>query len=257
MKTNTIIKQQARQMLKGNRVPIISGFIIVILALMAVVYTQNTLLYAFDQIDENGMPYENFNITMLAVAAGSAFVLALLSPLLNGSVRLCANLTRNGTVSTGEMFYYFQSFALYAKTVLLNFVIFWFYTILSTLLSPYHYASALMNVRLEDTNPGEPQWWILTALFVVSVAFGIVIYTVVVQFPLLVYAFEPQRGVVGSTFALWPFFFRNLGNMLSLMCSFLGWLLLCFFVVPALYVVPYYTVASADAVKWMLRAQNP
>ncbi len=258
MNKNKVIKQQARLLLKGNWVPVISSFVIVILALLAVVYTQYTVLYAFDQINADGELYKSFSFTLLITAAATAAALTLISPLVNGAVRLCAKLTLDRTANISEMFYFFKSFQIYAKTAFLNFIIFWFYIILSSALNPYLYASALMGVTLEDKGVGsDPRGWILAAAFAVSVIIDLLLYLIVLHYPLLVYAFEPQRGVCGCTVLLLPFIFRNLGKALSLTISFFGWALLCFFVVPVLYVAPYYAVASADSVKWMLQSQEP
>lgn len=265
MNKNKVIKQQARLLLKGNWVPVISGFVIVILALLAVFYTQFTLLYAFDQLNADGELYKQpvnittgrINYTLICIAAGSSAALLLLSPLFNGAIRLCAKLTLDRTANISEMFYCFRSFALYVKTVLLNFVIFFLFTVTSSLLDPYIYVSRITGTELDGTNPGDPLWWVMAAAFLAAVLIDILLYTVLVHFPLLVYAFEPQRGVCGCTFALLPFIFRNLGKALSLTISFFGWALLCFFVVPVLYAAPYYAVASADSVKWMLQSQEP
>ena len=37
------------------------------------------------------------------------------------------------------------------------------------------------------------------------------------------------------------------------MISFSGWLLLCFFVVPALYVIPYVSVSALTSAKWLFQ----
>ena len=88
MNKNKVIKQQARLLLKGNWVPVISSFVIVILALLAVFYTQFTLLYAFDQLNADGELYKQpvnittgrINYTLICIAAGSSAALLWILP---------------------------------------------------------------------------------------------------------------------------------------------------------------------------------
>lgn len=44
---------------------------------------------------------------------------------------------------------------------------------------------------------------------------------------------------------------RNTMRYIKLLLSFLPWFLLCFFVVPALYVIPYFQASCAVSAKWM------
>ena len=44
---------------------------------------------------------------------------------------------------------------------------------------------------------------------------------------------------------------RNTIRYAKLLLSFLPWFLLCFFVVPALYVIPYFGASCAVSAKWM------
>lgn len=45
-------------------------------------------------------------------------------------------------------------------------------------------------------------------------------------------------------------FFR--GHLFSLICSFIGWLLLCLFSFPLLFVYPYFAAALSNSAKWIL-----
>jgi hypothetical protein len=40
------------------------------------------------------------------------------------------------------------------------------------------------------------------------------------------------------------------------MLSFAGWFALCFFVVPALYVLPYFAVAAANSARWLFEMER-
>lgn len=45
---------------------------------------------------------------------------------------------------------------------------------------------------------------------------------------------------------------KRKGSAFVLMLSFLGWALLCFFVIPALFVIPYFRMSRVTCAKWIL-----
>ena len=47
------------------------------------------------------------------------------------------------------------------------------------------------------------------------------------------------------------FSFRYSGALLRLIFSMFGWIALCFFVLPALYAVPYISVALMNSARWL------
>ncbi len=255
MNKNKLIKQQARLLMQGNWVPIIVGWVIVLLTVITVYYLQSILLFAFDQLDGNGNFYDIKSPATLLTVLGSYACIIFLSPLFNGAVRLSANLAQNQRTYTSEMFYYFSGIRLYFKTILFNLIVGWFFLILSRLTDVYTYASKILSANLGDSGLSAEKIAVLIFAAVISAIIDILLYLIIVHFQMLVYSIQPERGAFGCTFLLLPFVFKNFGKALSLFLSFIGWFALCFFVVPSMYTVPYFITASANEAKWLLKAE--
>ncbi|HCA05038.1 MAG TPA: hypothetical protein DEO32_03965 [Ruminococcaceae bacterium] len=254
MSKNALIKKQARTLLRGNWVPVIIGWTAVALAVIAVVYLQYTALYAFDQIDSDGKFYNSYNFTSLVIVVAAYLALALCSPLLNGAIKLSADLAVNRETSVADMFFFFKEPVLYFKTISFNMITGLFFLGLSKAFDVYMYASHFFSAEAGGNGVSIEVNAVLIFALVLSAIIKVFLYLLIVHFQLLTYALEPGRGVMGCTFMLLPFVFKNFGKALSLMLSFAGWFALCFFVVPALYTVPYFITASANETKWLLKS---
>ena len=258
MKTNALNKKQARTLLKGNWVPVIAAFAIVLIAVLTVFVIETMALILFNAVDENG-EYNNDNALLgYFITIGGFFLLALISPLINGALRTCTVLSETGDTNTAEMFYFFQTPARYFRTLVVNLLVFLSYGVISTLTDPYMYTKAFSGKGLESLSFDDASATMFSLLiigtFVFSIIFKLVLYVFLVHYQLFVYSFG-KTGVAESTFLLLPFVFKNAGKAFRLILSFAGWFALCFFVLPALYVAPYFAVASANSVKWLLRSQ--
>lgn len=259
MKTNALNKKQARVLLRGNWVPIIAAFVIVLLAVLAVLVIETIALIILNGVDDNGEVIEGSNIQAFLVTVFVGFLLVLVSPLLNGALRTCAVLSEKGETFTSEMFYFFRTPALYLRTVAVNLLVFLSYGVIGTVTDAYMYAKAFSGNGLESLSFDDSSAVMINLLiigtFVFSIIMKLVLYVFLVHYQLFVYSFG-KTGVAESTFLLLPFVFKNAGKAFRLILSFAGWFALCFFVVPALYAVPYFSVASANSVKWLLRSQG-
>jgi hypothetical protein len=175
---------------------------------------------------------------------------------INGAVRLSSNLVTNRQTRTKEMFYFFSKPKLYFKTILLNMIVAWFFLFISKLADAYGYASNVLSANLGDSDLPPETALILIGALIVSIIVYILTYFLFVHYQLIVYSLEPERGAFGCTFRLIPFVFKHFGKALSLFCGFIGWFSLCFFVVPAMYTVPYFITASANEVYWLLKTER-
>ena len=52
------------------------------------------------------------------------------------------------------------------------------------------------------------------------------------------------------------FSIKNFISTIKLFIGFIGWAALCFFVVPAFYVVPYFLTTSAMSAKWLFELEG-
>lgn len=242
-------------MLKGNWVPVIVGWVIVCLAAVSVSNIMSLLLIAFDQVNADGELYKDAGVAAYLIILGSFMAYVLLSPLISGAVRLSANLAANQKTYVHEMFFYFKQPLIYFKTLCFNMIIALVYLLMSRLLDIYFYSTVLYSCELGDDGVELALAVILTAALIVSIVIKIFLYLTLVHYQVLAYALEPERGILGCTLLLFPFVFKNLGKAIKLVLSFAGWFALCFFVVPAMYTVPYFFTAAANETKWLLKAE--
>lgn len=256
MSKNALIKKQARLLFRGNWGPIIVGWVIVMLTYITLFYMQSLMLLVFDQIDSDGKIYNMLEPATILIVLASYLCMVFFSPLINGAIRLSANLVKNRQTYTNEMFYFFSKPKLYFKTILFNMIVVWFFLFISKLADAYGYASAILSANLGDSDLPPENVLILLAALAVSIVVYVMAYFLLVHYQMIVYSIEPERGAFGCTFLLVPFVFKHFGKALSLFCGFIGWFSLCFFVVPAMYTVPYFITASANEVYWLLKKER-
>jgi hypothetical protein len=256
MKTNQLIKKQARLLLKGNWVPLIIGLSAVLLAVLLAVLTalclETALLYLFDLVNSEGTISDNISS---CITVGCATLLMLLSPLLNGVLKMCANLSVNHQTYVSEMFYFFSSPGLYLKTILVNLLVLLSFAVMSALTDIYRIIVIFTNQDFGSEGISPVMVLLLVAALIVSVIIKILLYAILVHYQMFVYSFG-DKGFAESTILLLPFAFKHFGKLMRLSLSFAGWFALCFFVLPALYTVPYFAVSSANMVKWLLQTES-
>ncbi len=94
----------------------------------------------------------------------------------------------------------------------------------------------------------------LTALAtVLTVLIRVMLYMLLAHYPLMRYALDENIGAGACVFGTLGFSLRRFGKLFKLALSFAGWFALCFFVVPVLYVLPYFAVAAVNSARWLLQ----
>lgn len=255
MKTNQLIKKQARLLLKGNWVPLIIGLSAVLLAVLTALCLETALLFLFDLVDSEGKVSNDNLLISFCITVGCATLLLLLSPLLNGVLKMCANLSVNHQTYVSEMFYFFSSPGLYLKTILVNLLVLLSFAVMSALTDIYRIIVIFTNQDFGSEGISPVMVLLLVAALIVSVIIKILLYAILVHYQMFVYSFG-DKGFAESTILLLPFAFKHFDKLMRLILSFAGWFALCFFVLPALYTVPYFAVSSANMVKWLLQTES-
>lgn len=253
MSSESIIKAQARASLKGNLVTLIAaiGLCFAVAVLIdSIVGTALTCLGAYDF--ESG---EIRDDKKLLYALGNVFsfgALALFSPLINGTIRLAADAAKTGKAKIGDLLYFFEGAGRYLKTLALNLSLFLPVLILSFVLDPTYLLElfGLINTDapFDDLLSG--------SLFLLSVIIGVAVklalYFIFVHYPLFAYSMGEAESATYCVFGLLSFSIKSFPAAIKLFFSFTGWIMLCFFVVPAIYVLPYMLVAMSNSVKWLI-----
>ncbi len=257
MTTEKIVMQQARKALRGNLSKLIAAAGLTMLAFLLVEYLEyfvGVLLGVPDIDSGEQLPFDN--PAALAVALGFTAVLLLAMPLLNGFLRMAATTAVRKECASRDIFYYFRSAGLYFKTVLVDFLLYALWSLAAALLNASGILGALVPELFQVDTPFTVQHYLTVLAAVVTVLLRVILYMLLAHYPLLAYALNENRSVGQCVFGTIGFSFRHFGQLLRLMFRFIGWFALCFFVVPALYVLPYFSVASLMSARWLLELDN-
>lgn len=259
MKTEKIITLQAKDRLKGNRVTVISAFLFICAVLLCLNCLQSIALVALDTVNlDSGEIRYGKEFTAYASDVLLFLSILLLSPLLNGFIKICYSAAQNIQPQMSLLFGYFKSPALYFKTVLFNLL-----PLLIISLGVYEIGimSASLSLSGIDLQISEEFAIILLNLIslLIKTAFAIIfllIFFLFIHYALFLYADNCEGNIIyyyskGIAIAL-----RHFGSTVKLFFHFIGWILLCFFVVPAFYVIPYYAVSFAVSAKWLISLEK-
>ena len=252
MKTEQIIKKQARGAMRGNMSKLIAAAGLASLVLLLLEYLEYLALYLEGAVDlETGNVKDGYTVFYLLTV--SVFVAALLcaSPLLNGFLRMAADTAIKKKCRSADVFYYFKSVRVYFKTILFNLVLYLLYASASSVLN----LSGILSWLMPDIFAAEMSLRIESILTVfvriVTVILQIIVFLIFAYYPLLAYAIKDDMRISGI-FKMLGFSIKHFSQAFKLTLSFAGWFALCFFVVPVIYVAPYFAVSSAMSARWLL-----
>lgn len=245
MSKEKIVKKQAREALKGNFVPIISG--IAVIAVIVIMLQNMMYLFwlLFDAIDlESEQMNDGAFWPYFLTLAGVVTLGVLLSPFLNGVFKAAAKAVIEKENQITDLFFFFRGGRRYLKTLLVNMILFLIFGAFTT---PFESAiSALMGT--------EGFFGVLAG--VLSGIFSFLIYAWFVHYPLCLYAIDDSASFARYAFGYIGFSFRHFGAFFKLFFSMIGWILLCFFVVPVIYVGPYALCAAVDSAYWLKKTDE-
>ena len=251
MKTEKIIKQQAREALQGNVSALIAMMGVVAAAYLLLNYVQYVLLFLLDPSGAQTGTFSSKNLTVHLIQSFNNVILLLLSPLFNGALRGAAQTAQYRDCSAGDVFYYFRSPRRWGKTVLINLLVFSLFSAACFAFDIGGFTRALLPQLYEEELSLSLNGFLAVFIDVVTVILRVVFYMLFIHFPLTAYALHEHLKVEKCVFIMIGFSVLHFGKLFRLMLSFIGWLALCFFVVPALYVIPYYATASMLSSKWL------
>lgn len=251
MRTEKLVKQQARAALRSNLSQLIAGA-----GVTAAVFLLWELIEYF-ALNEMGVQ-ETDNLLQSgqwAVLPVIVVFLALVlfsTPLLNGFLRMAATVAVRGKCDSLDVFYFFKTPALFFKTIVINMLLMLMVTLSSAALN----LSGWLSWALPDyfgASPGLTAEFLLTVFVTaLTVLVRVLLYMLFAHYPLMRYALNKNIGVADCVFGTLGFSLRHFGKLFRLALSFAGWFALCFFVVPVLYVLPYFSVAAVNSARWLL-----
>ncbi len=255
MSIEKTIKSQSRTALSDNWITVVSGFFLVCAAALLVYLTGLISGYIGNIWDENGFLIRGNEIFFTVTVCLAVITAVLISPFKNGFYKLCYNISLTGNADFSDMFYFFKGNK-YIITLEMNLII-----ALKALLRfvlglvPYFIVKALtvfFSVELLTTVAANE---IFSAVEIILLVIG-AIAGVLLSIPLFVYQFayiefeDDTEKVFNSSKSIIKKYKKN---FYTLFFSFIPWIAMCFFVLPAIYAVPYITTSFADSSKWLLK----
>ena len=241
MSKEKIIKQQAREALKGNLSSLIAAMGMIAMCVVTLLTLFYLLIVALKLVDLDsgelnaGSELPAAGIFLLCALAGVAVL-----PMLNGFMRMAGDAAVRGDCAVSTLFFYYRSPLRFFKSVLLDVGLLLLFSVLTL--------PSEVAVRLLPENSG-----ILGAVAVAgSVIWKILIFLFFIHYPLAALALDDSRGIIRYLFCCIGFSFRYSGALIKLLFSMLGWIALCFFVVPAVYSIPYLEVALMNSARWLM-----
>ena len=245
MKREKLIKQQARAALKGNLSSLVAAMGMIALCVTTLVMLFYLLVIALRLIDvesdelKTGMELPFACVYIFCCMLGVTAV-----PMVNGFMRMAADAAAKGSCEVAELFYYYRSPLRFFKSVVVDMGLLVLFAVLT--------APAEIAVKLL-ADSGD---FLVIASTVVSVIWKILIFIFFIRYPLAAFALDDRRGIFRYLFCYIGFSFRRSGALIRLLFSMLGWIALCFFVVPAVYSIPYLEVALMNSARWLLPRAN-
>ncbi len=257
MNTEKIIKKQAKQSLRGNWSTVISAVLFVCALSMLLILTMNACFFGFKIVNyETNTVVQNKKIAFASVIAIFSVLGLLCTPLINGIYKMLYNVSLYNNADIGDLFYYFRGAVRYFKTVLLNVITLFVWGVVSYGLDCYYYISVFTDKSLQDNSGFDIITLVLAAALIVSVIIKIFAYLIFANYTLFAYAKSDDMPLSQYFFRMYGFALRHFKETLKLVAAFVGWIALCFFVVPLFYVLPYIMTSFATSAKWLFALEK-
>lgn len=254
MSTEKTIKLQTKKLLAGNWSNIIAAVVLVCVILIAVDTLGTLIAFLLGVYNGSGELVRTAAKESLLnhIYIGEFVILIFLSPVINGLFKMFSNVSLYGKTEIYDLFFYFRSVCKYFKTCILNLILSSVFIFLSALTDfGFGCLEDAVGKNLQDLTNFDIISVMLIGAMLVVIALKILFYFIFVHYQLYTYATFDNISIIKCVFGMYGFAFRHLGSAIKLMFSFAGWILLCFFVVPAFYVLPYLAVSMADSAKWL------
>ena len=231
--------------MKGNTLPIIAGISLAVVSVIFVEYLMYFFWAIFGAVDfETEEMNAAAKLPYFLTLAGGVIIGTLISPIINGVFKTASNAVINKDCNVTDVFFFFRSGRVYMKTMLINMALFLIYGTLTSL-----FQGAMVSLMGTDGALG------VTAM-VISGVFKFLVYAWFIHYPLCLYAIDDSKSALRYMFGYIGFSFRHFGALIRLAFSMLGWILLCFFVVPLLYVGPYALCAAINSARWLKKLDD-
>lgn len=250
MSAEKTIRAQARAVLRGGWMKAIFAMIMVLLGAAFVDCISSVITLIYFELDLDMLWVDVLYYSVIVLVDFTAFF--LISPIINGYIRMFYRGATNNLYHVEDLFYYFQNHH-YGKALSIN-ISFILRMLLPTLIAfipviAFNIFCSVSEVELQVTAFFNFILSILSSLIVLLWSFKyFLVYVYAVDFEYLSTSElfrSSKRMMKGKT-----------GLVSKLFFSFWPWLLLSLTVLPILYTGPYITQAMCICAKWIARSES-
>lgn len=249
MKTERTIRAQARESLKGNWTAAVSG-VFVILVFILIFEVVFELLCLLTGVFEGEKIKSGCEVPLRIILCFVFLLTFAATPVKNGYYRLCYNIACGRSDGLRDVFYFFSGIKIYLKTLKFNLIILLYkalYFIISFI--PYF---ALAAIKAIINNPSADYKNFIDICDTVILCFCVTLF-ILITVRLVIPEFVFTDNCEADVFTISKSISKNhLGDYYKLIFTFLPWLLSCLFVIPGLYVIPYFTTSLGTTSKWLI-----
>ncbi len=253
MKTERIIKKQARYYLsQGNWAVVLGCLAALFTAYFAVLSLFGTVMYGFNAINTYTGDIKKSKIVLGFITESLTLLLAFaISPAINGFFKLCYNIAKGKKGDARDLFFYFTSPRRYFRALGLN----------ALRLSLFSAACLVLCIPGAVVIATGEYWGfensaaVAAVLGGILVALGITISAAINLKLFLTNYIMAEYENAGAGFILSKTLKVSKGHIrdiAKLLFSFIFWILLCFFVLPVFYVLPYAGVSMGNSAKCLM-----
>ena len=253
MSKEKIIRSQAKESLKGNWTASVAG-VFVLLSVILILEAFYELLCLSIGVFSNESLKSGYEIIYIIILCSVILFTFAVTPFKNGYFKLCYNIACKRSDGLRDMFYFFSGTRQYFKALRFNIIIA-LKKVLYAFISFVPYTLYLvtknaipgLNLNSGVSSSGAPDI-IEIILFSIGTAFTVLISIrlFITEF-IFVDNFEANVFVIAKIITK-----RHLGDYYRLVFSFFLWILSCFFVLPGLYVIPYFMTSLGTSSKWLI-----
>ncbi len=259
MNKEKLIKKQALTSLKGSWIVLIAMALVISAILIAVLGTGMIMQLITKSVSTStGLAKPNKLFTYYFINTLTYSILFLLSPIINGFFKSAYTVAHNEIPAIWDLFSFFKSPKLYFKAILLNLILI---VILSVAVFAFDFNYLITLIKNSIHINSEIIVTILTPML--NVCFGALsvflisfVYLFFVNYSMFLFIDNPNTNVFICFGKGVKMFAKNFGNTMKLYFSFVGWIALCFFVVPTFYVLPYISTSFATSAKWLISIEK-
>lgn len=256
MNTEKTVRKQAKAALEGNWSIVISQIMVTLLAFLTGLFAFSLAMSATGMYDTKN-PSQSKKILMMIFGLVLFAFMVVILPLVNGVYRTVCNVANGRKCSPLDVFFYYKKPKRFLKSIILDVISIGLFLIISGIANVFNYLNAV-STQIVESSPSLTVVMaiLLVVAWIVSVVFTVVCYIIFVHYTFLAYGFNENLPLGVYLPRMMAFSIKNFMSTVKLFVGFIGWAALCFFVVPALYAVPYFLTTSAMSAKWLLELEG-